>query len=110
MKYAVSCGAVSLMLLMAGCASGPPFIDGMQPDAISVAARRGQFEMNCPAATGELISRENVQPISFRFGVQRAEYTVGVSGCGKRVTYVVICPDEGSDSSCFAAGGNNEVQ
>jgi hypothetical protein len=35
-------------------------------------------------------------------GIQRAEYTVGVAGCEKRTTFVVICP-EGGDG-CFAAG------
>ncbi|MDM0113673.1 hypothetical protein QTI66_16055 [Variovorax sp. J22R133] len=93
-------------LMAAGCASGPPFIDQMQPEAISMAERRGQFEMNCPAAKGEVLSREVVQPVvqSFRFGgVVRDEYTVGVAGCGKRTTYVVICPEVGG-STCFAAG------
>lgn len=33
---------------LAGCASGPPFIDQAQPKAIHMAERRGQFEMNCP--------------------------------------------------------------
>lgn len=35
-------------------------------------------------------------------GIQRAEYTVGVAGCGRRTTFVVICPDEGD--GCFATG------
>jgi hypothetical protein len=98
-------------LVTAGCASGPPFIDQAQPEAVSMAARRGQFEMNCPAATGEVLSREEMQPAvqTYRYaGTKRAEYTVGVSGCGKRATYVVICPENGS--SCFAAAGREEVQ
>ena len=33
---------------------------------------------------------------------QRAEYTIGVAGCGKRTTFVVICPDGGE--GCFGAG------
>ena len=93
------------VLVTAGCASGPPFIDQMQPEAISMATRRGQFEMNCPTATGEMLSRETTQPLvqNWRFqGTVRAEYTVGVSGCGKRTTYVVICPENGN--SCFPAG------
>jgi hypothetical protein len=36
------------------------------------------------------------------YGMDRAEYTIGVSGCGDRKTFVVICPDGGD--SCFAAG------
>jgi hypothetical protein len=87
--------------LLSACASGPPFIDAMQPTAIDMAVRRGAFEMNCPSARGELLSSETVQPISFRFGYERAEYTVGVTGCGKRFSYVVICPDNGG-KSCFA--------
>ena len=97
--------AAVLGLAAAGCASGPPFIDQMQPEAVSMAVRRGQFERNCPAATGEVLSRETIQPViqNPRFGgTVRAEYTVGVSGCAKRTTYVVICPQDGS--SCFAGG------
>ena len=37
---------------LAGCASGPPFIDQAQPEALTVAQRRAAFEFNCPAATG----------------------------------------------------------
>ena len=98
--------------VVAGCASGPPFIDQMQPEAVSMAVRRGQFEMNCPAATGEMLSRETLQPLiqTFRYsGPQRAEYTVGVSGCGQRATYMVICPDNGS-LSCFAGGSRNVIR
>jgi len=99
-------------LIAAGCASGPPFIDEIQPEAVNMAVRRGQFEMNCPAATGEVISRETLQPViqTFRYtGVTRAEYTVGVSGCNQRAMYIVICPDNGS-GSCFAGGSRTVVR
>jgi len=96
---------------VAGCASGPPFIDQAQPEAIHMAERRGQFEMNCPQVMSDVVSRETLQPLvqTFRFsGPERAEYTIGVSGCGKRVLYVVICPDNGS--GCFAGGARNDVR
>jgi hypothetical protein len=96
-----------LVVLLAGCASGPPFIDQIQPEAVNMAVRRGQFELNCPTATGQVISRETLQPVvqAIRFsGPDRAEYTVGVEGCGQRATYVVICPDNGS-GNCFAGAG-----
>jgi hypothetical protein len=99
-------------LLAAGCASGPPFIDRMQPQAIDMAVRRGQFEMNCPTATGELVSRETIQPpiqTVVYTGPVRAEYTVGVAGCGKRALYIVICPDDGS-GNCFAGASRTVVQ
>ena len=99
-------------LVMAGCASGPPFVDQMQSEAVNMAVRRGQFEMNCPSATGEMLSRETLQPLvqTFRFsGPERAEYTIGVAGCGQRATYIVICPDNGS-MSCFAGGARNVIR
>lgn len=107
MKPSTSLPAL-LAVLIADCASGPPFIDVMQPEALSMATRRAQFEMNCPAATATVLSRETLQPVSFRFGVERAEYTIGAAGCGKRATYVVMCPDNGS--GCFAGGGRTEIQ
>lgn len=100
------------ILLVAGCASGPPFIDQIQPEAVNMAVRRAQFEMNCPAATGEVLSRETLQPLVQTFrnsGPERAEYTIGVSGCGQRATYVVICPDNGS-MNCFAGGSRNVIR
>lgn len=99
--------AISAVAL-SGCASGPPFIDSMQPEATEVAARRAKFELSCPAATAVVISRELLQPLSIRFGVERAEYTIGVAGCGQRATYIVICPDNGS--GCFSGGGRTEIQ
>ena len=94
---------VAVPVLLSACASGPPFIDQMEATAIDMAVRRGQFEMNCPSATGQLISSETIQPPVRPFIMipERAEYTVGVTGCGKRNSYVVICPDNGSNS-CFA--------
>jgi hypothetical protein len=103
---------IAAALLGAGCASGPPFIDVAQPEAVNMAVRRGQFEMNCPAAAGEVISRETLQPVvqAVRFsGPTRAEYTIGVAGCGQRATYIVICPDNGS-GNCFAGGARNVVR
>ena len=100
---------LSAMALLAGCASGPPFIDQAQPEAVTIAQRRAAFEFNCPSTTAQVLSRETLQPISFRFGIERAEYTIGVNGCGKRATYVVICPDQ-PGSTCFAAAGRDGIQ
>ena len=108
MTKAVSTLAAALTLMMTGCASGPPFIDAAQPEALAMAQRRAQFEMNCPDATVTVLSRETLQPVSFRFGVVRAEYTIGAAGCGKRATYVVMCPQDGP--GCFAAGGRTEIK
>ncbi len=70
--------------------------------------------MNGPAAARQRISRDTLQPISFRFGIERAEYTIGVSGCGcgcgKRATYVLICPDQASSTGFSAAGRDGILQ
>jgi hypothetical protein len=73
--------------------------------------RRAAFELNCPAATAEVLSKEMIQtPImNPRFAPpQRAEYTVGVAGCGQRATYLVVCAEGGN--ACFAAGTRSTVR
>jgi hypothetical protein len=97
--------ALIAALAAAGCMSQTQFLQSMQANAMQTAVSRGQFEMNCPAATPTLISQEVVQPAlqgPFVNGIQRAEYTIGVAGCGLRRVFVVICPEGGS--GCFAAG------
>jgi hypothetical protein len=94
-----------IALALASCTTQAQFLDALQMSAMQTAARRGQFEMNCPQATPTLISREVVQPVlqgPYVGGIQRAEYTIGVSGCGVRKVFVVICPEGGT--GCFAAG------
>ncbi len=91
--------------LMTGCVSQTQFLDSKQATATQTALNRAQFEMNCPEATADVISREVIQPAlqgPYVGGIQRAEYTIGVTGCGKRSTFVVICPEGGE--GCFAAG------
>ena len=67
-----------LVVVLAGCATQAQFLDGKQGLAM-------------PVLQGPLLN-----------GIQRAEYTVGVAGCGKRTAFVVVCPDEGD--GCFATG------
>jgi hypothetical protein len=92
--------------VLAGCQTTQQLMDASQGQAMSIATRRGQFEMNCPSATGQVISREEVPPVLQFRGTPRLEYTIGVSGCGQRGTYLVICPEDGS--GCFAGAGRRE--
>jgi len=94
--------AALLLVGLPGCQSTAQRLDGDQPQAVDTALRRLRFEMDCPSATGEVLSRKMIEPVSVRLGVERAEYTVGVEGCGKRQTIVVLCPQDGS--GCFAGG------
>lgn len=101
-----------LPALLAGCQSGPPYTEQMQATAVEMAVRQGAFEMNCPGATGQVLSSQMLQPLASTWrwrGPERAEYEIGVSGCGKRTSYVVICPDNGS-RTCFEAGSRTEIQ
>ena len=105
MKRSCKLLAFAGALLITGCVSQTQFLDSKQPMATQTALSRAQFEMNCPDATSTIISREVIQPAlqgAYVGGIQRAEYTIGVSGCGKRSTYVVICPEGGE--GCYAAG------
>ena len=88
-----------------GCATQSQFLASRQSMALQTAASRGKFELNCPQASPVLLSQEVVQPVlqgPWVEGIQRAEYTIGVDGCGERKTYVIICPQGGE--GCFAAG------
>src|SRR5262245_22981653 len=96
--------ALIAVLAVAGGVSQGQFLDNKQEMAMQTVLNRARFEMQCPQATGTVLSREVVQPAyqgPRMGGVQLAEYTIGVSGCGQRTTSVVICPDGGE--GCFAA-------
>jgi len=92
---------------LAGCQSTNDMLNTTQTAAINTALQRARFEMACPTATGSVLSRVAVDPAiaMTRFtmgGPERYEYTVGVEGCGKRETAVVICSYGSSD--CFSTG------
>ena len=93
------------LLLASGCVSQNQMLDNDQAMAMQTAVSRGRFDLNCPSATGQLISREMVQPAMqspWVNGIQRAEFTVGITGCERRKSYIVVCPEGGN--GCFAAG------
>ena len=89
---------------MAGCATQQKQLQAKQEGAVQTALKRGRFDLNCPAATATVLSRDYIQPAvqgPWVSGMNRVEYTVGVAGCDRRETYVVLC-QEGTDT-CFAA-------
>jgi len=97
--------ALVVVIFSAGCATQQQFLDSNQNMAIQTVMGRAQFEMNCQELAPVIISREVIQPAlqgPWVQGIQRAEYTVGMSGCGKRATFVVICPEGGS--GCYSTG------
>ena len=111
MKTSRVLGAAALAAMICGCQSQQQMVDEMQADATQVAKQRGKFELNCPTATASVLSKEMIQSaiVNPRWAPpQRAEYTVGVSGCNKRATYLVVCAEGGT--GCVAAGAQNVVQ
>jgi hypothetical protein len=95
---------IAALVAISGCNS-TPLTTTKEPMALDFALKRARFEMNCPAATGSVLSKETIEPPAARGprfqGVERAQFTVGVTGCSERKSLVVICAD-GADG-CFAA-------
>jgi|SRR5277367_2738122 len=108
MKILLHVMIASAVLMSVSSCTTTPLTTQLQPMAMSYALQRARFSMNCPAATGTVLSSETVQPAlngPLMMGTQRAQYTIGVSGCGQRQTMVVLCAQGGD--GCFAANGNN---
>jgi hypothetical protein len=98
---------IAVLMTVSAC-NTTPLTTQLQPTALSYALQRARFDMNCPTATGTVLSSETVQPVlngPLMMGNQRAQYTVGVSGCGQRQTLVVLCAQGGD--GCFAADGTH---
>lgn len=110
MKMIRVLGGLVVAAGICACQSQQQMVDEMQADATQVAKQRGKFELNCPTATASVLSKEMVQSsiTNPRWAPpQRAEYTVGVSGCDKRATYLVVCAEGGT--GCVAAGAQNQI-
>ena len=103
----------ALVLGLAGCATQDDFLNSKQDAAIQTAVERGQFELQCRAVNGTVLSREDVDHVTYgpwggRHGFEHAEFTIGVGGCGLRRTYVVTCPATGE--GCFAHPGSGRIR
>ncbi len=98
---------IATLLFSAGC-STTPLTTTLQSTALDFALKRAQFDMNCPAATGSVLTSETVQPVlngPLMMGTERAQYTIGVTGCGQRQTIQVICAQGGD--GCFTANATH---
>src|SRR5262245_31040910 len=87
-----------------GCATQNQMLNQNKGAAVQTAVQRAQFEMNCPTATGTVLSQDMIQPAiqgPWVSGLQRTEYTIGVEGCGQREVFVVMC--QVGTTTCFAA-------
>ena len=98
----------AILTILGGCASEQQMLQQNQPNAVDTALARGRFDLNCPAAKATVLSSDFIQPAiqgPWVSGINRTEYTVGIEGCGKRTTYVIICQED--TGTCFAAHPND---
>jgi len=86
--------AFSALTIPAMLYASQPLEDALQPSAVTVAQQRGASELGCPAAEAKVLRKQAIEEPQmsgwYEFPHQ-AEYTIAVSGCGKRTTYLVIC-------------------
>jgi hypothetical protein len=111
---AIRTGLVVLVLpmLISACATEAQFLTQTQPSALNTALTRGRFELNCPDATGTVLSKKMTYINGVGIGMgggagyEWGEYTVGVKGCGKSVVYETMCRDS---DNCNAFAGNGRI-
>jgi len=102
--------AVAVSAMLWACASQQELVDELQPDAIKAAQQYGSSQFACPAATAEVLRKETIQEpqgTGWYEPPHRAEYTVAVSGCGKRATYSVACDNR--QKGCIAGAVQSTV-
>ena len=104
MKTRALMALAGLGLTLAGCATDQQMIASDQGNAMQAAVRRGRFDLSCPGATGTVLSNTLLQPVLWN-GIERTEYSIGVEGCGQKVTYIVVC--QVVSVSCVAVSGRN---
>jgi len=102
-KRALTVLSVFISVSASGCATQQQFLDQVQPSALGAATSRAQFELDCPSVSTSILSRKMIEPVVPR-GIERAEYTIGVEGCGKRSVYMAVCPDS-NNCNAFAQTG-----
>jgi len=106
----VGLAALVLPLIISACATEAQFLAQNSPSALKTALTRGQFELNCPQATGTVLSQKVTYINGLGVGMgggggyEWTEYTIGVRGCGKQAVYETMCRDP-DNCNAFAQTG-----
>jgi hypothetical protein len=105
----VTLAVLALPLILSGCATEAEFLAQNAPSALNTALTRGRFELNCPQATGAVLSQKVTYINGMGIGMggggyEWTEYTVGVKGCGKQAVYETMCRDQ-DNCNAFANTG-----
>lgn len=100
-----------LPLIISACATEAEFLAQNSPSALKTALSRGRFELNCPQATGTVLSQKVTYINGLGMGMgggggyEWTEYTIGISGCDKKLVYMVACRDQ-DNCNAFSQTGN----
>ncbi|MRR38187.1 hypothetical protein EG829_26765 [bacterium] len=83
---------LAVVLMLAGCAASSRMASGKEQTAIEQTLRQARADLNCTQLTPNVISKKmNMTP------VPEAQFTIGVTGCGKSAMYTAICQEYGED-------------
>ena len=99
--------AVLATAALSGCQTTDAYLDANQQAALQAANSRGRFELNCQEVQTQVLSRKIIDPAPMMGGMWRAEYTIGVRGCGRQVVYITVCLD---NENCNAISDTGNVQ
>jgi hypothetical protein len=105
-------GVAAVCLLAAGCQSAVTdgsWVGSLQPNAIKTATARAQQDLSCTSLTPNVISSKGMPPeySGPRFVTpERAVFTIGIEGCGKRSSYVVVCERDLAKDCGIGGPGN----
>jgi hypothetical protein len=103
--------ALTLPLILSACVTESQFLAQNAPSALNTALARGRFELNCPQASGTVLSQKVTYINGMGIGMgggggyEWTEYTIGVRGCGKQAVYETMCRDP-DNCNAFANTGN----
>jgi len=106
----VGLAALVLPMMVSACVTESQFLAQNAPSALNTALARGRFELNCPQASGTVLSQKVTYINGMGIGMgggggyEWTEYTIGVRGCGKQAVYETMCRDQDNCNS-FANTG-----
>ena len=101
---------LALPLIISACVTESQFLAQNAPSALNTALSRGRFELNCPQASGTVLSQKVTYINGLGVGMgdgggyEWTEYTIGVRGCGKQAVYETMCRDQ-DNCNAFAQTG-----
>ncbi|GEA52265.1 hypothetical protein VIN01S_30690 [Vibrio inusitatus NBRC 102082] len=87
--------SVLAIVTLTGCTTTAEFVLKNQPSAAQAAQNRGVFELSCNEVSTTLLNSKTID----LYERQVPEYQIGVSGCGKKEVYTVVC---NPNSGCMA--------